>query len=348
MRFFEMIEPDDKALLRTEWEILHTSDPNGTLYMDAPSPASRNPQRLARVAGMPNFQSYSDQPDNKRDVQAMVSDRKNSSLKLFFYIMAWGGMVNRANNPQMLYRKLKVDKPARVAFIRALDKIRFGNISNAEAFDLIQSLRETGYLPGLGVSFFTKVLYFLRPGKNAFILDQFTAKAINYLNSKDPQSYPRLAMTGDMPASSLTGRDYEAYNQAIKQVAIDLKDDLGDMTPEEAEFTIFGAFGNAFRPQVDRWFQDQQNQPRQARTPRQAQQQPVQQPTNQLAQYASQAQSLWNKHIQSGTIVAQTFRRLQGDEKQDFMQEFLDDVSEALRNGTDVNQAIRTTVSNYS
>lgn len=350
MRFFEMIEPDDKALLKIEWDVLHTSDPNGTLYMDAPSPQSRNPQRLARVAGMPNSERFSSQPDNKRDVQAMVRDRKNSSLKLFFYIMAWGGMVNRARNPQMLYRKLQSDKQARVAFIRVLDTIRFGNVSNAQAFDLIQGLRDTGYLPGLGVSFFTKVLYFLRPGKDAFILDQFTAKAINYLNSKDPQNYPRLAMTGDMPASGLTGRDYEAYNQAIKQVAIDLKEELGDMTPEEAEFTIFGAFGNAFRPQVDKWFGSQQgqSQPRQPRTQRQAQPVQQQQPTNQLAQYASQAQSLWNKHIQSGTVVAQTFRKLQGDEKQDFMQEFVDDVAEALKNGTDPNQAIKTVVSNYS
>ena len=180
-------------------------------------------------------------------------------------------------------------------------------------------------------------------------MDQFTIKAINYLNSKDPQNYPKLAMTGDMPSSSLTGQDYEKYNQAIIQVAADLKEELGDMTPEEAEFTIFGAFGNAFRPQVDKWFQTQKgvSQPRQARTQRQAQ--PAQQqPTNQLAQYASQAQALWNKHIQSGSIVAQTYRRLQGDEKQDFMQEFVDDVAEALSAGTDVNQAIRTVVSNYT
>lgn len=347
MRFFEMIEPDDKALLKIEWDILHTSDPNGTLYMDAPSPASRNPQRLARVSGMPNYQSYSDKPHNKRDVQSLVKDKKNSSLKLFFYIMAWGGMVNRANNPQMLYKKLLQDKPARVAFIKALDTIRYKNISNAQAFDLIQSLRDTGYLPGLGVSFFTKVLYFLRPGKNAFILDQFTIKAINYLNSKDPVNYPKLAMTGDMPSSNLKGTDYEAYNKAIKQVAIDLKQELGDMTPEEAEFTIFGAFGNAFRPQVDKWFKGQKDN-KQIRQPKQTKQNPVTQPTNQLAQYNTQAQSLWNKHIQSNTIVAKTFKNLQGMDKQDFMQEFLDDVSEALMNQSDVNQAIHNVVSNYT
>ena len=120
------------------------------------------------------------------------------------------------------------------------------------------------------------------------------------------------------------------------------------MSPEEAEFTIFGAFGNAFRPQVDKWFKSQQStqtrQPRQFRT----QSQPVQQPTNKLAQYASQAQALWNKHIQSGTVVAQTFRKLGSDDRQDFMQEFVDDVAEALKNGTDVNQAIKAVVSNYT
>ena len=176
-------------------------------------------------------------------------------------------------------------------------------------------------------------------------MDQFTIKAINYLNSKDPQNYPKLAMTGDMPSSSLTGQDYEKYNQAIIQVAADLKDELGDMTPEEAEFTIFGAFGNAFRPQVDKWFQTQKgtSEPRTQKT------QPTQQRSpNQLAQYASQAQTLWNKHIQTNTIVAQTYRKLPPDERQDFMQEFVDDVSEALLNGSDVNQAIRTVVSNYS
>ena len=347
MRFFEMIDPEDRKLLKIEWDILHTSDPNGTLYMDAPSPPSRNPQRLARVSGMQNYERFSDQPQNKREVQSMVLDRANSSLKLFFYIMAWGGMVNRARNPQMLLRKLKLDKVARTAFIKTLDAIRFGNLTNAQAFDAIQNLREQGYLPGLSVSFFTKVLYFLRPGKGAFILDQFTAKAINYLNSKDPNNYPRIRMTGDMPAGNLTGQDYQAYNEAIKQVAKDLKEDLGDMSPEEAEFTIFGAFGNAFRPQVDRWFAGQKDTP-QLKQPRQAKATEPAQPTNQLAQYSSQAQSLWNKHIQSNSLVAQTFRKLPSVEKQDFMQEFMDDVAEALRNGSDVNQAIRTVVSNYN
>jgi hypothetical protein len=315
--------------------------------MNAPSPQDRNPRALAKAALMPNYERFSDRADNKVDVKNLISNRSTSSLKALFYVMAWGGMKNRANNPRLLYNKLKTDKQARTEVVRALDLIRFGSLSNEQAFDLIQSLREKDYLPGLSVSFFTKALYFFRPGKDSFILDQFTAKAINYLNSSDPQNYPKIRMTGDMPAGNLTGREYEAYNQAIKQVAEDLKDELGPMSPEEAEFTIFGAFGNKFRPQVDSWFNSQKGQ-KQPRAPKTQSQAPIQQTPNQLAQFASQAQSLWNKHIQNGTVVAQTFRKLPGDEKQDFMQEFMDDVSEALRNGTDVNQAIRTVVSNYS
>lgn len=356
MRLSEVIDKQDLKLLKLEWNILQTSDPEGVPRMAAKGPARYNPQRTAKVSKMPNFEKYPTVTSTKPEIKAMVADPKNSNLKLFFYILAWGGIVNRARNPQMLVRKLMNDKPARQKLIRTLEQIRNGNLSNGEAFDLFQSLRKENVLTGVGVSYFTKVLYFLRPGKHSFILDQFTAKAMNYLHSKDPNSYPQIPMDGDMPANNLQGTDYEAYIKGVEQVAKDVQKSIGNISPEEAEFLVFGAHGKKFRDAAQAYHKSRTDlkQPKYNkfkyinRNQQKQQEKEVEQQRTQLSQSIGQAQDLWNRHIQSNTQIAQKFRTLSQDSKLDFQQEFIDDVAEAVRNGTDVNQAIQTLLKNYS
>jgi len=359
MRIDEVIDKQDQKILKAEWNMLQQSDPLGNKYMDARGPAKYNPSRLASIAGINNPQNYPSTTNSKPEVKAMVADKANSSLKLLFYIMAWGGMVNRANNPKLLYRKLKTDKEARRTVNDALNEIRFGNISNAQAFDLMQSLRKQGILPGLGVSFFTKVLYFLRPGKNAFILDQFTAKGMNYLHSKDPQNYPQIDMDNDFPANNLTGADYDAYNKGLRQLSIDLKKTVGNLSDEDAEFLLFNPFGGQFRPVADKYHASRTDLKKkdpgrfkyiqramQAKQEKELAQQQQQQ-QSQLSQSSGQAQDLWNKHMTANSAVAAKFRSLSPDTKQDFQTEFIDDVAEALRNGSDANLAIQQLLKNY-
>lgn len=359
MRINEVLDKQDLKLLKAEWKMLQQSDPQGNKYMDARGPAKYNPSRLASVSGMNNPQNYPTTTNSKPEVKAMVADKANSSLKLLFYIMAWGGMVNRANNPKLLYKKLKNDKEARRQVNNALNEIRYGNLTNAQAFDLIQQLRKLQLLPGLGVSFFTKVLYFLRPGKGAFILDQFTAKGMNYLHSKDPASYPQIDMDNDFPANTLSGADYDVYNKGIKQLQNDVQKNIGKLSDEDAEFLLFNPYGGQFRPVADKYhssrtdlkkkdpnrfkYAQRANKAKQDKE-QQAQQQQQQ---SQLSQTSGHAQELWNKHMTANSAVAAKYRSLSPDTKQDFQMEFIDDVAEALRKGTDANSAIQQLLQNY-
>ncbi len=355
MRLSEVIDKQDLKLLKLEWNILQTSDPEGVPRMSAKGPARYNPQNTARVSKMPNYEKYSTVTSTKPEIKAMVADPKNSNLKLFFYILAWGGIVNRARNPQMLVRRLMSDKVARRELITTLDRIRNGSLSNGQAFDEFQKLRKNKILQGVGVSYFTKVLYFLRPGKHSFILDQFTAKAMNYLHSKDPNNYPEIPMDGDMPSNKLTGQDYEEYIRGVEQVAKDVKKSIGNISPEDAEFLVFGAHGKKFRDAAQTYHKSRTD----IKTPKdnkfryiyRAQQKNQPQPTqstNDLSKYMSQAQSLWNQNMTTNTLVAQKYRNISPATKMDFQQEFIDDVADALRKGQDTDVAIQNLLRNYN
>lgn len=356
MQINEVIEKPDLKLLKAEWQMLQKSDPDGVPLIAAKGAPRYNPQNTARVTGMPNYKQYPDVTSTKPEVKAMVADKSNSSLKLMFYILSWGGIVNRANNPKILYKKLSTDKVARTEVAKVLQQMRYGSMTNQQAFDAFQSLRKKGYLPGLGVSFFTKVIYFLRPGKSAFILDQWTAKAMNYLHSKDPNSYPQVDMDGEFPANNLTGTDYDAFNKGIKQVAIDVKKGLGNLSDEEAEFTIFGAHGKKFRPAIDAYHQSRTdlkkpktNKFKYIQRAMQAKQEKEQQANQaQITQSISKAESLWNEHMQTNNPVSERFRQLSPDLKLDFQQEFIDDVAEALRTGQNPGLVILNVMQNYN
>lgn len=355
MRLSEVIDKKDLRLLKLEWNILQTSDPEGIPRMAAKGPARYNPQNTARVSKMPNYEKYPTVTNTKPEIKAMVADPKNSNLKLFFYILAWGGIVNRARNPQMLVRRLMTDKVARRELIKTLELIRNGNLSNGDAFDAFQRLRRSKTLQGVGVSYFTKVLYFLRPGQHSFILDQFTAKAINYLHSKDPNSYPQIPMDGDMPANNLTGRDYEAYIKGVMQVAKDVKRSIGNISPEEAEFLVFGAHGKKFRDAAQQYHQSRtdikkpkDNKFRYIYRAQQAkQEQPKPQDRSELTQSVGKAQQYWNEHMKTNNVVSERFRMLPPDLKQDFQQEFIDDVAEGIRNGSDLGLVVMNVLNNY-
>lgn len=353
----EVLQKDDLNLLKTEWDILQQSDPNGNPKLDARGPQKYNPRRLAKLVGMNNPDRFQDFTSSKPEVKSMEqSDMGN--LRLLFHILAWGGISNRANNPMILYKKLKSDKTARTQLLKALKQIRSGGISNADAFDLFQSMRKNGYLPGLGVSYFTKVLYFMRPNKGAYILDQFTAKGMNYLHSKDP-SYPEIRMGGDeganFPSNNLTGKEYEAYNKGIERLTTDLQQHIKEIGPEQAEFLLFNPWGGGFRDKAGEYHssrtdlkKDSTNKYKYIQRARKAQQEKQPQPTNTLAGYMTQAQSLWNQHMEQNTKVAQKFRSLSSDTKLDFQQEFIDDVASALRNNETPNAAIVQLLQNYN
>lgn len=97
----------------------------------------------------------------------------NSNLAVTTAILAWGGM--RFDHARTLFQHWNHLDPI-------VKDLRTGTIqSRLEAFYRIQQQRSLGNLPGLGIGFFTKLICFLNPNLNGFILDQWTGKSINLL-----------------------------------------------------------------------------------------------------------------------------------------------------------------------
>ena len=155
--------------------------------------------------------------------------------------------------------------------------------------------------------------------------------------------------------SNLTGKEYQAYNNGVAQVAKDVKKTIGNISPEEAEFLVFGAHGKEFRKAASDYHSSRTDLKKpsdnkfkyiyKAQQKQQAQQQA--QATQQRQQSAGSAEQLWNEQMQNNSAVAQKFRSLSRENKLEFQTEFVNDVSAALRNGTDINQAIQNLLHNY-
>lgn len=358
----EVLQKSDIDLLKKEWSLLQQSDPNGYPKMDARGPIKYNPQRLAKLVGMDNHERFQDYTSSKPEIKNMVQSNMGN-LRLLFHILAWGGISNRANNPMILYKKLKSDKTARTEVLKALRQIRSNELSNEQAFDLFQSLRKNGYLPGLGVSYFTKVLYFLRPNKGSYVLDQFTAKGMNYLHSQD-SSYPEVRMGGDeganFPANNLTGKEYEAYNKGIEKLSQDLKKHIKNIDPEKAEFLLFNPWGGQFRDKAGKYHSSRTDLKKEnpnkfkyiqrAMKAKQDKEEQLkqQQIKNQNIQFKYRAEDLWKQEISNpNSLINQRFKTLSKENKLDFLDDYIDYISIALQQGKDTKTAAMQLLKDY-
>ena len=110
---------------------------------------------------------------DRKNLQCLCANQNNSNLTVTLAILAWGRMM--PENAIKLFKKWdNLDK--------IVTKIRTGKIENRrKAFEIFQIARNKGNLPGLGIAYFTKLICFLNPKLNGYILDQWTGKSINLL-----------------------------------------------------------------------------------------------------------------------------------------------------------------------
>ena len=154
------------------------------------------------------------------DIVAFCKSTTNL-LDKFVVIMAWGG--SRIDHMQMLI-KAHVEV---AEFMTAIQKSK----SRIEAFSIYQDFRTKGKLRGLGISFATKVIYFLMHAKpHGYILDQWTAKSMTLLS---PAKCIPISSAG-LPLPTITPLDYEDFCKFIESLAKSL-----GCTPDEAETHIF-------------------------------------------------------------------------------------------------------------
>ena len=163
---------------------------------------------------------------SRKDLFRYVNEPNLSNLAVTVAILAWGGM--RVDNARRLFNKWDYVNPI-------IEKIRSGSIETRKlAYQLFFCSRAEGHLPGLGVSYYTKLICFLNHELNAFILDQWTGKSINLLWHE-----PFIKFDGNRVNDKNNSDTYEEFCQRIEELAGLLR-----VKPLDAEERLFSNGGH--------------------------------------------------------------------------------------------------------
>lgn len=111
----------------------------------------------------------------RRDVYDFVDNPTSSVLECVIMILAWGGM-NRTHAQSALETWEKWQP--------ICDDLQAERLSREAAYDAFISLRQSGMLKGMGPAYFTKLIFFLSPRHDGYIMDQWTARSMNLLQGR--------------------------------------------------------------------------------------------------------------------------------------------------------------------
>jgi hypothetical protein len=182
------------------------------------------------------------------------SSQTDAELKgAILSIFAWGGMSH--GHPLRIWQSEKA-MPTLIEIIRSM-RATGESLDPVAAFKMFRVARREGKLPYLGVSFYTKVLYFFFPGSpkvEAPILDQFSAKSINALFDDPP-----VPLWGAMPAApanpDTAAAMYARYLECVDILRSGLKSRTGEQfSRSHVEWLLF-------RPGPGSWRTTSQNYP---------------------------------------------------------------------------------------
>jgi hypothetical protein len=133
--------------------------------------------------------------------------------------MAWGLQGATGKRTPAIAWANKTEIKQRLMLLRA------GHYTRARAYDLFAH----NPIPGLGPSYFTKLIYFFQPDTGAYIMDQWTAKSINLITG-----HHVVRIYGASPASANSCENYESFCQVIDYLAM-----LEGCTGDELEQRLF-------------------------------------------------------------------------------------------------------------
>lgn len=111
---------------------------------------------------------------NRPTLRALCRDTTVDVLIAYAAVMAWGGRGVDSRN----YR-LSLSEESRPHLTSILEQLRTSEKSRQDDFADMQNA--AAMINGLGISFYTKLLFFFRRNADAYILDQFTAKSATLL-----------------------------------------------------------------------------------------------------------------------------------------------------------------------
>jgi len=179
-----------------------------------------------QIQNIENLPNILDKQLNRNELVEICSNENFSNLTLAVAILAWGGM--RFDHARNLFQNWNYLNPI-------IQNLRIGVIQTRQgAFKALQNERANGHLPGLGIGYFTKLICFLNPNLNGYILDQWTGKSINLLWNEPLVQISNLGWVTD----NNTPETYEHFCQRLEHLAVEL-----EVEPLEAEERIFSVGG---------------------------------------------------------------------------------------------------------
>jgi hypothetical protein len=152
-------------------------------------------------------------------------------LCVFLAVMGWG---------QQNRRNLRLCWPESRRLTHILNELRSKVRARTSAFDLFC---ERNKVPGLGPAYFTKLISFVRPDLNGYILDQFTARSVNLLLDQNI-----VPLIGKNVSPKATSYHYENYCLCVDQLTIILNSEMSPRNRIDGSFVEYLLFGKSDGP----------------------------------------------------------------------------------------------------
>ncbi len=172
---------------------------------------------------------------DRQAVREFCIDRERSDEACFLFVMAWGGM--RPVNARRCWKE-------KHSWLSHLRQLREGQLSRRQAYEGFASLRREGKLPGVRPAYFTKLIFFLRPSDDGYIMDQWTGKSVNLLTGK---SLVCLDFSGHV-SDKTSAQCYESFCLTVEQLSACCG--FSPSTTEERLFSVGGRNPGDWRKHV--------------------------------------------------------------------------------------------------
>ena len=143
-----------------------------------------------------------EKPLNRQNIFDLCKDEQVSNALVLSAIFAWGGM--RMDHAALLFSKNSWPVLNEIVDVLRTNK----SLTAFEVYQLFYQKRKSGQLKGLGIAYFTKVIYFLCPHLDVFILDQWIGKSINLILGAE---LVKLTKTGKSAAWVNDSNDAKLY-----------------------------------------------------------------------------------------------------------------------------------------
>jgi hypothetical protein len=155
----------------------------------------------------PDLEGLPEQKITRATVRSICRDPHHHVLRGYVCAMAWGG---QGSGPGAR-KHVTAAWNERERLSGHLEILKKGGIRRDAAYALFTG---EGAVPGLGPSFFTKLLYFFLPSPDCYIMDQWTVKSVNLLTGRQVAK-----LAGDAPSKLNTGAEYLAFCEEVDSMA---------------------------------------------------------------------------------------------------------------------------------